>query len=62
MNIDVELPRAIRSRNAKRVGEICDHLRFKRGMNYKAQTDLVIKLECSPADFEDLLYEADRLQ
>lgn len=59
MNVERELPAAINSGNAKRVGEICDHLRHSQKMNYSAQIELVTSLGCSADDFEELLYEAD---
>lgn len=61
MNVDQELPEAINSGNAKRVGEICDHLRHSQKMNYNSMLELVTRLGCSADDFEGLLYEADSL-
>lgn len=60
IDVENELPQAIASGNAKKVGEICDHLRFSRKLNYAAQIQLVTELGCNPDDYEELLYEADR--
>ena len=61
IDFENELPAAIAAGNAKKVGEICDHLRFTRQLNYAAQIQLVTELGCDPDDYEELLYEADRL-
>lgn len=60
-DIENKLRLAIAAGDAKTVGEISDHLRFTRKMNYSAQIELVSRIGCNPDDYEDLLYEADRL-
>lgn len=60
-DIENELRSAIAAGDAKKVGEICDHLRFTQKMNYSAQIELVSRIGCDPDDYEELLYEADRL-
>lgn len=61
IDVEKELSAAIASGNAKKVGEICDYLRFTRKLNYAAQIQMVTELGCNPDDYEELLYEADRL-
>ena len=54
--------RAVKEKNALAAGIISDHLWFKHGMNYNEQVAFVNKVaDCSPADWEELMYEADTL-
>lgn len=58
--VEAELRTAILQKDASKVGEICDYLRYDLGMTYQDQTKLVSRIGCQPDDFEELLYESDR--